>query len=68
MVLVGKIKERDRLEVSDAGKMITLKCVLKEMRQDLWNGCIWLRQEQVVGHCELGNELSDPIQCGELFD
>jgi hypothetical protein len=43
MVLVGKIKERDCLEVSGAGKMIALKCVLKEMREDLWSGCIWLR-------------------------
>jgi len=43
MVLVGKIKERDCLEVSGMGKMRALKCVLKEMRQDLWNGCIWLR-------------------------
>jgi len=57
MVLVGKIKERDCLVVSSAGKMIALKCVLKEMRQDLWNGCIWLRWEQVVGRCELGNKL-----------
>jgi hypothetical protein len=46
MVLVGKIKERDRLEVSAAGKMIAFTCVLKEMRQDLWNGCSWLLQEQ----------------------
>jgi hypothetical protein len=57
MVLVGKIKERDRLEVSSAGKMIALKCVLKEMRQDLWNGCIWLRWEQVVDRCKLRSEL-----------
>jgi len=42
MVLVGKIKETDCLEVSGARKMIALKRVLKEMRQDLWNGCIWL--------------------------
>jgi len=68
MVLVGKIKERDGLEVSGTGKMIALKSVLKEMRQDLWNGCIWLRYEQVVDCCELGKELSVPIQCGELFE
>jgi hypothetical protein len=65
---VGKITERDCLEASGAGKMIALKCVLKEMRQNLWNECIGLRNEQVVGHCELGNELSDPIQRVELFD
>jgi hypothetical protein len=66
--LVGNMMERDCLEVSSTGKMITLMCVLKELRKYLWNECIWLRQVQVVGYCEPGNEPSDPIHCGEISD
>ena len=42
----GGKNKGDCLEVSGASKMIALKRVLKEMQLDLWNGCIWLGQEQ----------------------
>jgi len=45
-----------------------IKIDLQEVRCEAWTGLIWLRQGQVTGAYDCGNEHLGSIKCGEFLD
>ena len=41
---------------------------IQEVGWGAWTGLIWLRNGQVAGTCECGNEPAGSIKCGEFLD
>jgi hypothetical protein len=60
--------ERDHLEDPGVDERIILRWIFKKWDVEAWTGSIWLRQREVVGSCECGNEPSDSIKCGNFLE
>jgi len=58
--------ERDHLADPGVDGWIILKCIFKKWDVEAWTGSICLRQGEVAGSCECGNEPSGSIKC-EIF-
>ena len=60
--------EKDHLEDPGADEQIILKWIFKKWDVEAWTGSIWLRQGEVAGSCECGNEPSDFIKGGKFSE
>jgi hypothetical protein len=63
---VGKPEERSALGRPTRRRKITLKWTFERLDRWAWTGSIWLRQGDVAGCCECGDEPSGFIKCGEF--
>ena len=63
-VLVGKLRERDRLENPGVDARIILKKDIQEVGCGDMTGSSWLRMVTDGGNCESGNERSGSIKYG----
>jgi hypothetical protein len=60
--------ERYHLEDTGVDGRIILKCIFKMRDVEAWTGSIWLRQGEMAGTCECGNEPSGSIKCGIFLE
>jgi hypothetical protein len=66
--LVGRSEESCYLEGLSIGGSIILKWRFKNLDGEAWSGLVWLRQGQVVGCCECGNEPLGSTKCEKFLD
>jgi len=67
-VLVRNLRERDHLGDPDLDGWIIIRWIFNKLDVVVWIGSSWLRVGTEAGTCELGNEPSDSIKCGEFLD
>ena len=64
----GKVGERHQCGDTDVDGKIILRCVLREYDELVWTASSWLRIGTGAGTCELCNEPSGSIKCGDFRD
>jgi hypothetical protein len=64
----GKLRVRAHMEDPGINGRIIIRRNFRMCDVEVWTGSSWLRQGQVAGTCECGNEPSGSIKCGEFLD